>query len=598
MIKRNIGATMKQIYGTGNFNPRRFDRKPKKSGFRVYLWGFSIFLFALIAVVLGGLYLFGSTPDSFTGDSVYFELIGSKNPKTAQIEEYTLKIINNEEVDLEDLELFIDWSKAQSTDSSQAGAQFISSEIKPENESNNTWKISEVKVGEILSFNFQVRFVGSTSAKVSLPFSLTLKPKGFDSSFTLDHKEIFELGDPTIDITINGPSVASPNSQVGFDILILGDSLGFGDVSKLIVKIDAPDSFTLTSSQPELKNSDNFEWILAELPRQNDAYKIHIAGDLNSSSGRENIFIAELSRKNESKVLVSAEKIVTIQSNDASISLSATPAQGKKLQWGERVDYILNIKNTSEYVMRDVVITAIAPDDSLWESSSLNVGNNGFFESGIFIWDSSSTDTLESIRPGASVSLKFNFNTSKTFPKSFEGSPTLIIKASAKGKLGEKELSIESSESKINILADLDFDISSWYTNPEGITVGSGPISPKAGQESVYEISFKLGPTTSDLKDIELKFDASSLIVWKNESICPVGELIFDDDKNIITWSAQKISALEIPIEIRFKIGVIPVSSLSSRAVLLDNIQLVVVDSKANESMEFFGGNITVGDIE
>ncbi|MBU2575847.1 hypothetical protein KKF64_02050 [Patescibacteria group bacterium] len=585
-MKRNIGATMKQIYGTGNFNPRRFDRKPNKSRFRVYLWGFSIFLFASIAVILGGLYLFGSTPDSFTGERVYFELIGSKNPKTAQVEDYTLKIINNEEVALEDLELFIDWS----------GAHFISSVINPTSEANNTWKLGEIGIGEILNFNFQVRFVGQTSAEISLPFSLTLKPKGFNSAFVLDHEELFELGDPTIDIAINGPSVASLNSSIGFDILILGDSLGFGDVSKLIVKIDAPSSFNLTSSQPELDDSDELEWILAELPRHNDAYKIHIAGDLSADAGEENIFIAQLSRAGESKILVSAEKAVTIQSADASIDISASPAQGKKLQWAERVDYVLKVKNTSEYVMRDVVITANAPDDALWQSSSLNIGSNGFFESSKFIWDASTTDALSSIRSGASVDLKFSFNTKETPPKAFEGSPTLSVQASVKAQLGDNELSIQSAESKINILAGLDFDISAWYTSPEHITVGSGPRFPQSGQESIYEVSFKFGPTTSDLKDIKLTFDASNVVELKNESSYSVGELSFND--KVITWRASKIPALELPIEVRFKIGVIPVSSLSSSAALLDNIKLIVVDAKADEMMEFFGGNITVGDIE
>lgn len=596
-MKSNISATMKQIYGTGNFNPRRFDRRPNRNRGRVYLWGISIFLFAIIAVVLGGLYLFARTPDSFIGDKVYFELSGSLNPKIAQIENYTLKIINNEEVDLEDIELFIDWSSA-SNDSASAVAHFISSEIAPESEANNTWKLGSLGVGQMIDFNFQVRFVGLSKEKFTLPFKFSVKPNGFGSAFELEHFEQFELGDPTINLAINGPEVATNGASIGFDILITGDSLGFGDISKLKLSIVAPDSFSLTSSLPELKDSNQLEWILAELPRQGDAYKAYISGDLTSKAGEENIFSAELVRDNEKKPIATSKKTVSIQSADAKVSIAVSPFQGKKLQWNERADYVITINNTSEYVMRDVVVSANAPDDALWQESSLNLGNNGFFESGQFIWDSSTTAALESIRPKASVSLKFSLTAISAPPKGFIGSPTLSVIALVSSSLGEQDFSVQSQKADINILSDVDFDINAWYTNPEGVTVGSGPRSPQAGQESVYEISFKLGPTTSDLKDIELLFDLSNLVSLKDESNYSVGELSFDEENSQIVWSASRVPALEIPIEIRFKIGVMPVSSLSQAAVLLDNIKLIVVDANANESMEFFGRNITVGDIE
>ena len=598
MKKRNISASIKQIYGTGNFNPRRFDQRPRKQTYKLYLWGLIFFLFAIIAVILAGLYLFGSTPDSFTGDRVMFELQGSKNPKTAAKEQYVLKITNKEEVMLEHVELFIDWAQSAS-DSNTSAVHFISSEISPLSEANNTWELGQIEPNQTKDFAFSARFVGSADADIIIPFSLTVRPFGFNSSFTINHAEKFTLGDPTIDISIEAPSVAQSNSEIGLEINIQGDSLAFGNIAELIVSLDLPSSFSVISTDPEIDGAELLnEWVLAALPRKGEAYAISIKGNLDADVGSKNEFITALRRKDEAKALVEAVKIILIQSTDALISVSGSPAQGKKLQFGERADFTVNIENTSDYVMRNVIAAAALGDDALFKSDSLNIQDNGFFEAGNIIWDESTTDELKAIRPSNSVNLKFSFETSDAMPKQFSSDPVLNIIANLSANLGDKELSIESQENKINILADLDFDISGWYKSPEGIEWGQGPNPPAKGQETTYAIVFKLGPTTSGLKDLELTVPLGANVSFKDDVDYSVGELSYNKDSDSVIWRADKIPRIELPIEIRFMVGIFPFSEASFSDIIVDSSSFKIVDGFADEQMEFFANRVTVGDIE
>jgi hypothetical protein len=587
---------MKKIYGTGNFNPRSFDKRPKRSGARMYLWGLAFFLFAVIAVILGGLYLFGRIPDSFTGDRIIFAIQGNKTPKTAVGEEYELTVTNNEEIALEGLELFIDWSDSESK-ALGAAVHFMSSESTPTSEANNTWDLGNLGVGEQISFKFTSRFVGSSEQEVSLPFTLIYKPLGFGSTFTSQYTEQFVLGDPTISIDIISPDVVADGTGIDFTIQVSGDSLENENVDELKLVIDAPSSLSITSYDPETAEDSIDEWVLSALPENGGIYELKLKGTIEGAVSSKHTFKAQLIRDSGTELL-STEKELIIQSADATLSITTDPAQGKKLQWGERLDYSIDIENTGSYVMRDAVVSVSLPEDSLWQSDSLNIQNGGFFEGGNVFWDTTTTSKLDSIRPDGSTTLAFSLSTRAKPPKGFVGSPTLIVSGSATSKLGDQDVTVESGNISVNILADVEFDTTGWHTSAEGITWGSGPNPPQAGLETTYAIIWKLGPTTSSLKDLEFKAQLPSRVSWKNDTNLSIGEISYDSSEKMVIWKASRIPALELPTEIRFMIGITPSSSLGNSSILLEQTSLVVVDAAADEELEFFRNSVTLGDIE
>ncbi|MAG28538.1 hypothetical protein CL632_00095 [bacterium] len=590
---------MKSIYGTGNFNPRSFDRRPKRKTHMLYMWGIVLFLFAIIAVVLGGLYLFGSTPESFTGERIQFELKGDTSPQTAENSDYTLVITNNEEVAIETLELFIDWPDGAGGEDALA-VHFISSLQEATSEANNTWQLGELGIGESKEFKFTSRFMGNANAEIRIPFTVTFKPVGFSSTYIAEHSELFTLGDPTIDLEITGPSVTAAGSEVVLGLRVSGDSLDNEDKDEVIIALHLGNEFTLTSTNPELSEEGVVEWKLSELSQEKGVYLASITAEIDAEVGEKVGLEAHLhlSEDTEAEPFLTTIKQIDIQDASIRVDIEATPAQGKKLQWGERLDYEISVKNTGTYVMRNIVIRMQVPNENLWKSSTLDIGNGGFYESGNVFWDATITGALDSVRPDKTTKLTLSLQTSDKPPRGFAGIPRMVASAEVTAKLGDQEVSVASEELLTNILADVEFDATAWYTSAEGATLGSGPHPPQTGQETTYAIIWTLGPTTSELRDLEFSAKLPSNISWKNDTNYSIGEISFNGSDREVTWKASKVPALELPTDIRFMISITPSSSTSSATRLLENTELKVTDDATAELMEFFGNNLSIGDVE
>jgi len=587
---------MRQIYGTGNFNPSRFDRRPKRSAKRLYLWGIGLLLLAIASVVFGGMYLFTTTADSFTGERLEIEFNGSQNPQIAQDEEYSLEITNREDVALDKVQLFINWPSAYEVLLENTSVSFVSSELEPNSEDNNTWDLGVIGVRETKKFIFKVRFSGHEGDIIELPYSLTLRPRGFSSDFVLNKSKDFSLGNPSIDLEISGPDTASEESDIVLDIEING--IKEGNKDEMSLYFEYPESFSVTELMPELKEKQELEvWKLSDLGSE-EQLSVRVKGSLSAKIGDKERFVAYIKREQESGALVAAEKIIEIQSAEIDVSINAKPAQGKKLQWGEQVNFTVSIENKGSYVARDVIVSVDISPEEIWEDSSMSINSGGFFESGKIIWDSNTSSKLDSIRPDGEVNLNFGFKTLSTPPKRFSGKPSIIVKAAVQSKFGEQDISVESSEYKINVLAEIDFDVSGWYKSPEGISWGTGPNPPLAGQETTYAIIWVLGPTTSALKDIEYSAKLPSNVVYKRDTNYSVGEISYDVESRQVSWNASRIPKLDLPIEVRFMVGITPASQATNSTKLLEQTDISVTDAAANEKLEFFGNAINIGNTQ
>jgi len=597
MASRNITNAMKSIYGTGNFNPRSFEHKHKKSGKALYLWGLALFLFAVVAVVLGGMYLFGRAPESFTGSRVALELIGDANPQTANNTEYTLRITNNEEVPLDGLELYIDWPDSGS-DPDAGFAHFVSADRAAASEANNTWELGSVDSGNSVDFAFTARFGGRAGSEVEIPFSLSFQPGSFTSTYTITHEETMTLGDPTIRLDITAPGVAAEGSEVLASVRVSGETLAQEKADEIFLTLDIPSAFSVKTLNPAPAEGGVRRWPLSSLAKNGGAYELSITGVVGVSAGATAVISATLTRGDSREPLISAQKEISIQNASVSATVSGTPASGQKLQWGERIDYAVTLKNTGTYVMRDVVVRLQMPNEGLWDSTSLNIQNGGFYESGSVFWDTSTTGSLDSLRPDAEAIFRLSLTTAARPPRGFAGVPRLVAGVEVTASLGDQEVSVVSEEHLINILADIDFDIMGLYTSPEGAVLGSGPNPPEQGKETVYIIQWNIGPTTSGLRDLSLSARLPSFVSWKDDTSLSVGEISFDPATRNVVWKASRVPALELPIEVRFTVGVTPSSELGSSAVLVERSEFKVVDDAAGEAMELFLNGVTLGTIE
>ena len=590
MKKAHITKTMTELYGTGRFNPQHFDRAGGTKAKRLYVWGIAIFLCAIALAVGFGMYVFGKGGASFTGEKVSLAIDGPNNPQSGEEETYTVTVRNNEDLALQDLELFIGFL----TQNDGPSVLLVRAQSPAATEAGNSWLLPDVSSGGETSFEVTVRFLGSQSDELTVPFRLTFKPKGFSSEITLNESRLFTLGEPSIALTLDGPNSVSLGSEVALSVAVDAQTGTLNDDMRL--SFAAPADFDVISFEPQLADG-ALDWRVGDLLTEDGKHTLLVRGTVSTNSDSALRFNARL-RDLDGVILLEAQHEAAISGAKARLSIAAEPAQGQKLQWGETVTYTIRVANDAEYVMRDVVVSVQILNDDLWAPGSLSIKQGGTFESGSIIWDNTTTSAFESLRPGTDTTLAFSFTTRSEPPRSFSGVPALLAKAALHANLKDEDVTIESGETVTNILGTVKFDAAGWYTSPEGVLYGSGPNPPLPGQDTVYAIVWTVGPTSSVLENLEITTHLPPGIVWVNDASYSVGELSYDKSTRIVTWRSSRIPATALPFAIRFGVGISPSGQAASSEQLVERSAFKAIDSPTGEAMELYANPVTVGSAE
>lgn len=592
----NISKTLSHIYGTGNFNPRRIDHKSHGRGRKLYLWVLSFLFLAIAGAIVAGLYFFSRTPDSFTGDKVETRLEGQINPLIGQDETYKLLLTNNEAVDLDNLELFIGWS-ARNFLENESGVRLTSANGEEIDGSQNTWQLGGLKRGEEKEFQFVARFFGNEGTKLELPFRLTFRPANFTSDFTTDFNQEFILGASTVDLRINGPESAAEGSEIALSVDISAiDLSSVAMLNNSWLELEYPDNFSVISEDPK-KEKDAVGWSGRDLPIIGDGdgdssslrRQLAIRGSINGVDASELKFPAKLFEQKGGRLLSRDEKTISLANANLEIDISASPAQGKKLQWGEKLTYNIAIKNISSYVMRNMVVSVNLSGDELWRPGSIDIGQGGIFESGAIIWDEKTTSELDSLQSSGSLKLSFSLETVSSPPANFSGTPVILAKGRARGMLGDQDATIESGEIISKILSIVEFNAGGEYK--------SGPNPPLSGQETSYTLTWAIGPTSGALKDLRVAAKLPADVSWSNKTDLAVGEIKYDAASREVIWQTSRVPKLDQTIMVSFDIKAMPAKEVTDDFVLLEQTKFIATDEAAGEEMQLINFPLTLRNV-
>lgn len=586
MQRPNVTKTITQLYGTGHFNPRSFDRRP--SGRRLYIWAISLFLLAVALATALGIYLFAGTPDSFTGERVILALEGPTGVKIGSDETYTLRIANNEEVDLEGAELFIGYTSSERSGNSPT-FQIVKADNQDMADAKNTWSLGSIKQGETREFPFSLRFSGQEGQRLAVAFNLNVRPKGFSSDYPIKLEQEFGLGQSALNFAITGPTTVGRGSEVTLTIAVeKGEQSAFGKLEDWQLALSYPANLKDITTEPAKKDSDT--WRLGDLPLQDDAYHLVIKGKVDGSLGDKLKVSAELKNPQDSSQSLKAEKEIVIQTTSAQVTVGMQPASGKKLQWGEEANFSVLVNNTGSDALANLTVSVNLAGEDFWRSDSLKIGANGFFEGNNVIWDEKTTSSLASLAAGETKTLTFSLSTRSEPNANISGVPAIIAKAKLRAKLGDEEVTVESGELAVKVLANIEFDVTGAYRN------GNNP--PLLGQETTYAVLLKIGPTSSELKDVLVSAVLPKNVAWKSDTDYSTGELKYLPDSRKVEWRASKLPKLAEPLVIRFLVGITPAEEVTNNLVIMPQTTLSATDALAGETLDLYSTAVRLGDIK
>lgn len=586
MKRPNVTKTITQLYGTGHFNPRSFDRKP--SGRRLYIWAISLFLAAVALATALGIYLFAGTPDSFTGERVVLALEGPTGVKIGDDETYALRIANNEEVDLEGAELFIGYTAAERPSDSPT-FQIVKADNQDITDAKNTWSLGSIKQGETREFPLALRFSGQEGQRLAVAFNLNVRPKGFSSDYPIKLEQEFSLGQSVLNFSIAGPTAVGRGSEVTLTITIeKGEQNAFEKLEDWQLALSYPSSLKEVKIEPAKPESDN--WRVGDLPLEDDAYHLVLKGKVDGSLGDKLKISAELKNPQDQSRSLKAEKEIVIQTTAAQVSVGMKPASGKKLQWGEEANFSVLVNNTGGDPLTNLTVSVNLVGEDFWRSDSLKIGSGGFFEGNNVIWDEKTTSSLASLAAGEMATLTFSLSTRAEPSINLSAQPAITAKAKLTAKLGDEEIKVESEELAAKVLANIEFDVAGAY--------GNGNNPPLPGQETTFAVLLKIGPTSSELKDVVVSALLPKNVVWKSDTDYSIGELKYLPDSRKVEWRSSKLPKLTEPLTVRFSVGVTPADEVTNNLIIIPQTTLSAIDSLAGETLELYSTAVRLGDVK
>jgi hypothetical protein len=282
-------------------------------------------------------------------------------------------------------------------------------------------------------------------------------------------------------------------------------------------------------------------------------------------------------RKNDFSFSNIAQNYFRVNQAKLEMNLSVNGKTELVASAGEKLNYILTIKNNSAEAIKDMAVKVKLEGVGVDERTIISQGK---FENGGLIWTASENEALKNFKQGEEISFDFSFMVKKELSIS---NPSILTKASVTGFIGDKSFSEDSSENRVKILSDFSVVSSYAYYTEEGEQLGVGAWPPKIGEETKIRIFFDIKNSINKINNAKLAAKLAPGISWTGKFAVNFGAPIeYNLDKNEISWDIGNVLTSENP-SANFEIQFTPTSNeILKNMELVYDIKISGYDSFAN----------------
>ena len=111
--------------------------------------------------------------------------------------------------------------------------------------------------------------------------------------------------------------------------------------------------------------------------------------------------------------------------------------------------------------------------------------------------------------------------------------------------------------------------------------LGLGPIEPRAGEESTYNIRFVLTNNLHNVENVQVQAKLPNTVVWSDKENHERGDLFFKAATNEVVWNISNLPKSPQPLEASFNVDIKPTDDDRGRIlILLSNISLSAKDTE------------------
>ncbi len=410
-------------------------------------------------------------------------------------------------------------------------------------------KIGDIAPKEDGVISVVMRFFGAEGEEKILKAELLYRPEDVGAQFTLGSSENIRIRSVPIGVAWKFPG-AVPNGR-DVDIELHYASTAHTPFSDLSVVIQPPPEFKIVRTDPE-PDETPLVWHIGELKPDTDG-TIRLRGAVVGEEGEPYVFRAAIGVYDRSNgtLLRYSESVqeITLTRVPLVIEGSLGGERDAIVRPGARLRFLVRYENNSSATLKNVLIRAFVEESDLVDINSLLIQGSGVFdfETRSIVWGPGSVPALRKVEPSESGTFEFYVETRKH---------PVVANESDKNRVVRFRTAIEQVEtpdvfSGTDLLIDdeIEFKVATvlsvearslYHASP---VPNEGPIPPKVGAQTSYNVLWELRNFTNDITGAQLRTFLPTNARWMDRVKVPQGTIVYHASSSEVVWDIGTLSA-------------------------------------------------------
>jgi uncharacterized repeat protein (TIGR01451 family) len=471
------------------------------------------------------------------------------------------------------------------------GVTFESSSPNPENLSGTLFKVPDLISAQNVAIFVRTKISGNINEQKTLNLKLHYHYSNFNSEFIKDASSTLRLSASNVILELQGPTTTNNAQLVIYTVNYQNNS--DADIKNARVKLTYPAGFTFASATPP-PDVGTDTWNLTTLAKGSNG-NIEIHGNFTSvNPGESKTATADF------LILGDSGQYFTQNSSTFATSISSLPLLVSEVleqndtgivKPGDSLTFTIHYQNNAAIAASGVNIEADLNSKAI-DLSSIRAEGAQVNNSAI-VWNAAGAPQLANLTPNQSGQLSFSLKVSN--PATKDSSKSLNIISNI--KVVSKEYSSYFPGNQITL------KVSSPSSLSKGLNFISGPLPPKVGNITNYQVTLSLSNSTNDYSNgiITASIPANGLVS---------GSFTPSESKNVqygsatgmLTWNFGSLPAntgrFSTPKTLDFQVKINPsASQVNTSPVLVKNIKYSAKDLFTGEDITGKISDVTTNDI-
>lgn len=561
-------------------NRMRFTKKHKRLATWLFVGALTFFIIASLTALF---YLTGNR-NILTSDKIDIRVTGPTKVAAGETLPLAIEIKNNNVSTLQAADLLIEYPAGTRS------AEDITVPLL-----RQRMGLGDISPGQRVATTGGAIIFGEEGSTQEITISLEYRVAGSGAVFVKERKFEVEIDDSPIRLSIDAAKTLNSGNEVTLEVTVTSNTPA--PLENVILKAEYPFGFTFDGADPEPAFSENV-WSLGDLPPLGKT-TIEVKGTLEGQHDEERIFRFTTGVANRSGDLTDigtsfadAEHTVRIARPFVDLAFSVGGKIGNTLTVPAGKDTELEImwRNNLSERLGDAVLVLELEGQGIDERSVQSPNGNYDSARDTVTWDKRTVADFAVLEAGEAGRVNVRFMTLSTEDLADSDiNPEIRLSVTLKGvPIGSSDVpELVQTNAKGVIKIGTDAALAMQVLHGTGPIDNSGPMPPKAEEETTYTVLWSVTSSVNDITNAEVRGKLPPYVAWKDVLVPGDEDVTYDPATGIVSWNVGIVRAgagYRNPARtLAFKIGLTPSANQVGKVP-------VVVEGAALSAIDGFSG--------